>query len=56
MPLNRKGEKILRAMKAQYGAERGERIFYASQNAGTITGTHTPRKKRKTTRRKAGRK
>lgn len=37
MPLTAKGEEILAAMKKEYGAE-GERVFYASRNAGTITG------------------
>lgn len=45
MPLTKKGKKILSAMKEQYGEEKGERVFYASQNKGTITGTH--RKKRR---------
>jgi hypothetical protein len=40
MPLSAKGEKILRAMKKQYGSKKGKQIFYASQNKGTITGTH----------------
>lgn len=38
MPLTTKGRKILRAMRAQYGPEKGERVFYASINAGKITG------------------
>jgi hypothetical protein len=38
MPLTDKGEKILANMKTQYGADRGERVFYASKNAGTIEG------------------
>ena len=38
MPLNKKGKKILSAMKKEYGAERGEKIFYASENKGTIKG------------------
>jgi uncharacterized protein len=38
MPLTAKGETILAAMKAQYGEEEGERIFYKSKNAGTIEG------------------
>lgn len=37
MPLTAKGEKIMRAMKAEYG-ERGEQVFYASKNKGTISG------------------
>jgi len=53
MPLTAKGEKIRRAMHAQYGAKKGESVFYASINAGKIKGaektgqspnpsTHTP--------------
>jgi hypothetical protein len=38
MPLTGKGEKILANMKEQYGAEKGERVFYASKNAGEIEG------------------
>jgi len=38
MPLTEKGEKIKRAMAAQYGPEKGEQVFYASKNAGKITG------------------
>ena len=46
MPLNKTGKKIKRAMKKQYGAEKGEKVFYASQNKGTIKGTHKGKKKR----------
>jgi len=45
MPLTVKGRKILRSMKKTYGAEKGEQVFYASQNKGTITGTHKTKKK-----------
>lgn len=38
MPLTAKGEEIMAAMKKEYGAEEGERNFYASRNAGTIKG------------------
>lgn len=38
MPLSKKGSKIMGAMKEQYGAEKGERVFYASKNKGTISG------------------
>lgn len=38
MPLTAKGQKIKAAMASQYGAEKGERVFYASRNKGTITG------------------
>jgi hypothetical protein len=38
MPLTAKGEKIRKAMHAQYGAKKGESVFYASINKGTIKG------------------
>ena len=40
MPLTKKGRKIKRAMEKQYGKDKGEQVFYASQNKGTIKGTH----------------
>jgi hypothetical protein len=46
MPLTKKGQKIMSAMKKQYGAKKGKQVFYASQNKGTIKGTHRKRKKR----------
>lgn len=45
MPLTKKGKKILSAMKGEYGSEKGKRVFYASQNKGTIKGTHKARKR-----------
>ena len=45
MPLTSKGKKIRRAMRKNYGKKRGDRVFYASQNKGTIKGTHRKRKK-----------
>jgi hypothetical protein len=38
MPLNPKGEKIKAAMQKEYGSEKGKRVFYASENKGTIKG------------------
>ena len=38
MPLTAKGKKIKAAMMEQYGKERGERVFYATENKGTIKG------------------
>lgn len=38
MPLTPKGQKIKAAMKKEYGAKKGERVFYASENKGTIKG------------------
>jgi hypothetical protein len=48
MPLTKKGKKIKRAMAGQYGKKKGEEVFYASANKGTIEGVHrSKRKKRK---------
>lgn len=44
MPLTEKGEKILSAMKKQYGEKEGERVFYASKASGKITGVDTAEK------------
>lgn len=44
MPLTKKGTKIHRALKKQYGAKKGTRVFYASANKGTIKGTHRKRR------------
>ena len=38
MPLTKKGQKIKKAMEKQYGKERGDRVFYAAENKGTIKG------------------
>ena len=38
MPLTAKGEKIRAAMHKQYGAKKGESVFYASINKGNIKG------------------
>jgi hypothetical protein len=38
MPLTSKGEKILKNMEEEYGAKKGESVFYASRNKGTIGG------------------
>lgn len=38
MPLNKKGKKIKSAMEKEYGKKKGDEIFYASENKGTITG------------------
>jgi|TARA_R100000084_G_scaffold99096_1_gene53384 hypothetical protein len=36
MPLTNKGKKIMKSMKKEYGKKKGEQIFYASKNKGTI--------------------
>lgn len=48
MPLTAKGEKIKKNMEAEYGAKKGKQVFYASQNKGTIKGTHNVEKKSNT--------
>jgi hypothetical protein len=40
MPLTTKGNKIMSAMKKKYGEGKGEKVFYASENKGTISGVH----------------
>lgn len=45
MPLNAKGKKIKKAMKKEYGAKKGEEVFYASENKGKIKSV-TKKKKR----------
>jgi hypothetical protein len=45
MPLTKKGSKIKRAMQKQYGKKRGESVFYASRNKGTIKGVDFKRRK-----------
>lgn len=34
MPLTKTGQKVKRAMAKEYGAEKGEQVFYASMNKG----------------------
>jgi hypothetical protein len=38
MPLTAKGKKIKTAMKKKYGPKKGEKVFHASKNKGTIKG------------------
>jgi hypothetical protein len=47
MPKTAKGKKIMSAMKKEYGAKKGEQVFYASRNKGTITGVDPESKRRK---------
>lgn len=44
MPMTKKGQKIKAAMKQEYGAKKGEQVFYASANKGTIKGVHAKKK------------
>lgn len=47
MPLTKKGRKIKKAMEKEYGKKKGGQVFYASQNKGTIKGTHKKKKRKK---------
>jgi hypothetical protein len=38
MPLTHKGKEIMSHMKSEYGSKKGESVFYASKNKGTIKG------------------
>lgn len=44
MPLTKKGSKIMRAMKKEYGSKKGEKVFYATKNAGKLKGVHKKKK------------
>lgn len=44
MPLTKKGARIKKNMIKTYGKEKGEDVFYKSQNKGKIKGTHRKRK------------
>ena len=47
MPLNKKGKKIMKSMKKQYGKKKGETVFYASKNKGVINGVEKTKKRSK---------
>lgn len=38
MPKTKKGKKIIQQMKKTYGKKKGEQVFHASKNKGTIKG------------------
>ena len=43
MPLTTKGKEIMSAMRKEYGGKKGESVFYASRNKGTIKGVERKR-------------
>lgn len=45
MPLTKKGKKIKGKMKEKYGKKKGEEVFHASANAGTIKGVEGRRRR-----------
>jgi hypothetical protein len=44
MPLTSKGRKVKAAMQKQYGKEKGEEVFYATENKGKVKGLTKKRK------------
>lgn len=45
MPLTKKGDKIMSAMRSEYGSrKKAKQVFYASRNKGTIKGVEKKRK------------
>lgn len=44
MPLTKKGSKIMKAMKKEYGEKKGKSVFYASKNKGKIKGVEKKKK------------
>ena len=47
MPLTKTGEKVMRAMMEQYGAEKGKQVFYASENKGVAGSSKWAKKKKR---------
>lgn len=47
MPLTLKGRKIKRKMESEYGKEKGDQVFYASENKDTIKGLRFRKGKKK---------
>ena len=45
MPLTKKGRKIKRKMVRDFGPKKGQQVFHASANKGTIKGVHRPKGK-----------
>lgn len=47
MPETKKGKKIKAAMVKEYGEKKGEEVFYAAANKGTIKGVHKTGRRKK---------
>lgn len=45
MPLTKKGKKIKKSMEEEYGTKKGDQVFYASKNKGTIKGVEKRKSK-----------
>lgn len=46
MPMTKKGTKIMKALKKEYGEKKGETVFYAMRSKGSITGVDRKRKRK----------
>jgi len=44
MSLNKKGKKIMKKMKEEYGKKKGESVFYAMENSGKLKGVKKAKK------------
>tara|TARA_R100000963_G_scaffold30163_1_gene21422 strand:+ start:221 stop:355 length:135 start_codon:yes stop_codon:yes gene_type:complete len=44
MPLTKKGKKVMSSMKKKYGTKKGQKVFYASRNKGSIKGVERGKK------------
>lgn len=47
VPMTKKGAKIRRAMRKFYGKKKGDQVYFASVNKGTITGAEKGRRRRR---------
>lgn len=56
MPLTKKGRKIKHAMEKEYGKKKGDEVFYASENKGSIKGVTKKSGKSSSGRKSSGRK
>ena len=54
MPLNKKGQKIMKSMKKTYGKD-AEAVFYVSKNKGVIKGVEKKKRSTKRNRKKTKR-
>lgn len=52
MPLTAKGSKIMASMIKEYGAKKAKQVFYASRNAGKISGVDPESSKKRSKKRK----
>lgn len=43
--MTKKGQKVMTAMKKEYGPAKGKEVFYASKNKGTLKGVDKSKKR-----------